>query len=301
LTRISVQVDLSKSQRTRLSASARGCDLVWDGTLDGCDVVFGNPEAIEMRDAADLKWVQLESVGFGEYLEMDWDILGQRMTMTNLAGFFADPVAETALAGILALGRGIDRLVRHQSGSEWVGDPIRTNLGLLKNARVIMLGHGSINLRLAELLAPFHCDFTYFDSTASPQTIERGLPLADILVAAVPDTPATRNLMNGYRLGLLPSHAVLVNLGRGSLVDEVALADALQARKLGGAVLDVTSDEPLPGEHPFWTCPNTILTQHSGGGTTDELDRKIEFFLSNLARYQAGQTLTGRVDLTRGY
>lgn len=301
MTRISVQVDLSREQRARLLAGTENCDLVWDGSLEGCDVVFGNPEASEIAQAEDLRWVQLESVGFGEYLDLDWDTLGERLTLTNLAGFFADPVAETALAGILALGRGIDRLVRHQAATEWVGDPIREGLRLLRNARVVMLGYGAINRRFAELLEPFGCTITHFDSTATHADIEQALPTADILVAAAPDTPATRGLMNGQRLGLLPSHAVFVNLGRGSLVDELALADALRSARLGGAVLDVTGEEPLPVDHPLWTCPNTLLTQHSGGGTDDELNRKIDVFLANLSRYQSGQPLSGTVDMTRGY
>lgn len=301
MTTISVQVELSDAQKVRLTGAIGDCTLVWGGSLERCDVAFGNPEPNDVASADKLRWVQLESVGFGEYLDLDWGVLGRKLTLTNLAGFFADPVAESALAGILALGRGMDRLVRHQAKAQWIGDPIREELRLLKNAHVVMLGHGAINRRLAELLTPFHCKITHFDSTATPEAIERALPTADILVAAVPDTPATRNLMNEHRLGLLPSHAVLVNLGRGSLVDEAALACALNESHLGGAVLDVTNDEPLPADHPFWTCPNTILTQHSGGGTTDELERKIDYFLSNLTRYRASQPLTGTIDLTRGY
>lgn len=301
MTRISVQVALSDAQRQRLVAASGDCSFVWDGSLKGCDVAFGNPEPEDIASADALRWVQLESVGFGEYLNLDWGSLGQSLTLTNLAGFFADPVAETALAGILTLGRGIDRLVRHQAKSEWVGDPIREGLRLLRNAHVVMLGYGAINRRLAELLAPFDCKITHFDSTVAPDSIEQALPTADVLVAAVPDTPATRAFLNNRRLGLLPPHAVFANLGRGSLVDEAALANALQANQLGGAVLDVTNDEPLPADHPFWSCPNTILTQHSGGGTTDELDRKIDYFLSNLTRYRADQPLTGTIDPTRGY
>lgn len=301
MTTISVQVELSDAHKARLVEATSECTLVWDGSLKGCDVAFGNPEPEAIANADALRWVQLESVGFGEYLDLDWDALGERLTLTSLAGFFADPVAETALAGILTLGRGMDRLVRYQAKAEWVGDPIREGLRLLRNAHVVMLGYGAINRRLAELLAPFGCKVTRFDSTATTDAIEQALPTADILVAAVPDTPATRNLMNDRRFGLLPPHAVLINLGRGSLLDEAALANALRANQLGGAVLDVTNDEPLPADHPFWTCPNTILTQHSGGGTTDELDRKIDYFKSNLTRFRADQPLTGTIDLTRGY
>ncbi|UVK46611.1 hypothetical protein BPNPMPFG_002297 [Mesorhizobium sp. AR07] len=91
------------------------------------------------------------------------------------------------------------------------------------------------------------------------------------------------------------------NFGRGSILDEGALADALEQGRLGGAVIDVTRDEPLPAGHRFWACPNIILTQHSGGGTTDELDRKIDVFLANLARFRAGTPLEGIVDFSRGY
>ena len=300
--RISVQIEELDSRRMqRIAESVGDCECLWGGVLEGCEIVFGNPDPKVLARAADTKWVQLESVGFGEYLGLDWSVPERPPTITNLAGFFADPVAETALAGILALGRGLDRLLRHQEQAAWVGDPIRAGLRLLRDANVVMLGNGAINQRLAELLAPFGCGITRFDSSATHWDIEQALPSADIFVAAVPDTPATRGLMNEHRLGLLPPHGVFVNLGRGSLVDEAALARALRTQRLGGAVLDVTKNEPLPGAHPLWTCPNTILTQHSGGGTADEMDRKIDHFLSNLARYRAGQPLTGTIDLGRGY
>jgi phosphoglycerate dehydrogenase-like enzyme len=103
------------------------------------------------------------------------------------------------------------------------------------------------------------------------------------------------------RLALLPKHAVFANFGRGSIVNEASLADALNNGQIGGALLDVTEDEPLPTSHPFWKCRNTILTQHSGGGTADELDKKIDVFLSNFTRFRNGEPLVGIVDMKRGY
>ncbi|WP_071692000.1 D-2-hydroxyacid dehydrogenase [Nioella sediminis] len=301
MTRIALCLDLNGAQIARLRAGIGEAELEETGDLDGCEIAFGNPPPEALAEAGTLKWVQLESVGFGEYADLDWTLLGQRLTLTNLAGFFADPVAETALAGLLALARGVDRLARLQASRTWEGDPIRTRLRLLKGARVVMLGNGAINRRLAELLAPFGCEITALDSSATTADLDALLPTADILVATVPDTPATRGLLSAERLALLPRHAVLANLGRGSLIDEDALADALADGRLAGAVLDVTRDEPLPPDHRFWTCPNILLTQHSGGGTADELDRKIDTFLANLARYRAGQPLQGVVDMTRGY
>ena len=271
--RIALCLDLNGDQIARLRAGIGEAELEETGDLDGCEIAFGNPTPEALTEAEALRWVQLESVGFGEYADLDWPTLGQRLTLTNLAGFFADPVAETALAGLLALARGVDRLARLQAARTWEGDPIRARLRLLQGARVVMLGNGAINRRLAELLAPFGCDVTALNSSATPSDLDALLPTADILVATVPDTPATRGLLSAERLALLPHHAVLANLGRGSLLDEDALASALADGRLAGAVLDVTRDEPLPPDHPFWTCPNILLTQHSGGGTADELDR----------------------------
>lgn len=301
MSRIGLCIDLSAAQIVRLKSIVGQAELVMDGTLRCCDIAFGNPEPQHLAAADSLRWVQLESVGFGEYIDLDWSILGQRLTLTNLAGFFSDPVAETALAGILALGRGVDRLVAHKIAGEWVGDPIRADLRLLKGAHLVMLGYGAINQRLTELLQPFGCEITKVGSNATPEELDALLPTTDVFVSAAPDTLSTRHLMNADRLALLPVNAVFVNLGRGSLVDEAALADALQQGRIAGAVLDVTNSEPLPADHAFWNCPNTILTQHSGGGTADELDRKVDVFTENFARYLRGEALSGVVDMNRGY
>ncbi len=298
---IAVCVDLSPAQTEHLSRQAEGYRLQPGGSLAGCEIAFGNPAPEALAGAESLRWIQLESVGFGEYSGLDWADLGNRLTLTNLAGFFAEPVAETALAGILSLTRGLNRLATLQAERHWVGDPIRTGLRLLGGARVVMLGYGSVNRRLAELLTPFGCKVVPLCSGSTREQLDAALPSADILVAAVPDTPQTRGLLNADRLALLPSKAVIVNLGRGTLVDEAALCDALVRGRLAGAVLDVTQEEPLPSDHPLWTTPNTLLTQHSAGGTMDEMDRKIDVFVDNLMRYRQGRDLLGVADLKRGY
>ena len=106
------------------------------------------------------------------------------------------------------------------------------------------------------------------------------------------------------RFNLMQADAVFVNVGRGSLVDESVLsvlAEYLLSGRLGGAVLDVTEQEPLPCEHPLWQCPHTILTQHTAGGSADELDRKISFFAENLRRYRQGLSLENAINWTRGF
>ena len=266
-----------------------------------CEVALGNPPAAWLAAAPQMRWVQLESVGFGEYVGLDWDALGRRLTLTNLAGFFAEPVAESALAGLLGLYRGVDQLVALRAGRIWLGDDIRPKLRTLRGANVVLFGYGAINRRLAELLAPFGCRITTFDSQWVAAALDAALGAADIVVSVVPHTARTKGVFDRRRLALLPETALFANFGRGSVVDEAALAEALQRGSLAGAVVDVTMDEPLPVGHPFWACPNLILTQHSGGGTADETARKIAIFAANLARYRRGEPLQGVVDFHRGY
>src|SRR5438552_1438785 len=199
--------------------------------------------------------MQLESVGFGEYMGLDWTRPAGRVTVTNLAGFFADPVAETALAGILALYRGIDGLVRFQSERRWVGAPLRIRLRSLKGASVVFVGHGAINRRLAELLAPFGCPITPTTRGSPASILDEALGRADLVVCTAPDTAETRGLFDAPRLARLPATTVFCNFGRGSILDEDALADALEAGRLGGEVIDVIRQEPLPDGHRFWATP----------------------------------------------
>jgi len=308
---IFVCVDLTEWQVARLRhvvgadalhvRDGLGNDAAFDPCFMSCAVAFGNVPPSWLAQSQTLRWIQLESVGFGEYRNLDWQALGRSIAVTNLAGFFAEPVAETALAGILALHRGIDRLVRLQSAGDWQGDRLRKELHTLAGAKVILFGYGSINRRLADLLTPFGCKITPFGRDWTADELDGALSVADIVVCAVPETNATVGLFDAARLSLLKPSVLFVNLGRGSVLVEDALAERLRDGRLGGAVIDVTAHEPLPPEHGFWDCPRLILSQHSGGGTADEIDRKIEVFADNLARYRAGTPLVGLVDFEQGY
>lgn len=308
---IFVSLDLTDAEAARLREVAGGDRVHLAGACSktaelvpsfaACEVAFGNPPPAWLAESETLRWVQLESVGFGEYRDLDWAHLGRRVTVTNLAGFFAEPVAETALAGILALYRGIDRAVRLQAARRWLGDPLRRELRTLAGARVVLFGYGAINRRLAELLQPFGCSLVSFGRDWTAERLDAALAAADVVVSAVPETDATLGVFDGPRLSRIKPGAIFVNLGRGTVVDEGALVERLADGRLGGAAIDVTRDEPLPASHPLWAAPNVILTQHTGGGTADEIGRKIEAFADNLARYRAGRPLVGVVDFQKGF
>ena len=266
-----------------------------------CEVAFGNPPAEWLAAAPGLRWIQLESTGFGEYASLDRIAAEGRPVFTSLAGFFAEPVAETCLAGILALYRGTDTCAHLKETKTWLGEALRPRLRTLAGRRVVLFGFGTINRRVAELLRPFDCDVTAFRSDWKAEELDDALETADIVVCAAPDAPGTRQVFDRERLARMLASALFVNAGRGSVVDEGALAGSLGEGRIGGAVIDVTDEEPLPPGHPFWDCPNLILTQHSGGGTEDEIDRKLQVFTANLERYRSGMPLAGVVDFERGY
>lgn len=272
--------------------------------VDGAEVIFGSPPADAIVASPSLRWLHLGSAGFNKYR----GLAGQHLpfTITNSAGLFGTPVAETAVAGILALLRGVPDFVRLQDARTWEGAATRPGLGKLTGSRVLILGQGSIGGTVRDILQGFGCRVALMGRSApadftTPAELDARLPQADIVVAALPETRATIGLFDAARLALMPAHCVFVNVGRGSLTDEDALRQMLLAGKLGGAVLDVTRHEPLPKDDPLWDTPRTLLTQHSAGGASDENRLLVDRFLENLARYRAGSALLNRVDLARGY
>ena len=265
------------------------------------EVVLGNPPFPWLNRTGNLRWIQLESTGFNEYAPLVDCPDAQKPLITNLASFFAEPVAETCLAGVLALYRGIDQVVSLRESRTWRGDRLRSHIRTLAGARVVLFGYGAINRRLHELLCPFGCTVVVFRRNWKPAVLDRELRKADVVVCACPETPETLRVFNRGRLEEVKSGALFVNVGRGSLVDEEALTEALVRGALGGAVLDVTEREPLPASSRLWDCNNVILSQHSGGGSTDEIDRKLQVFANNLERYRQGKSPVGQVDFRKGY
>ncbi len=268
------------------------------------EVVFGIFPGDQLPAARRLKWIQLISVGIEAYRDLDWGKFGS-IRCTNLRGIYADPMAQTVLAGLLALNRGLDRLVTLQARQDWQKAQLHSRLDLLRRAHVLLLGAGSVNRRLRELLQPFGCTFTVFGRTGGDihtvKDLDAALPRADIVCAALPDTPETRGLLDAGRLARMKPDALFANVGRGSLVDEAALVAAMQAGHLRGAVIDVTRQEPLPADDPLWSCPRTILTQHTSAGSRHVMIDAISFFGTNLELYRTGKPLLNVVDWHRGY
>jgi phosphoglycerate dehydrogenase-like enzyme len=188
-----------------------------------------------------------------------------------------------------------------------MGSTLRPYLSTLHHRKVLIAGAGAIGLTIKQILEGFKCSVAVLGKSSGGADIytyaefDALLPETDIIVSCLPETEETINFFSKKRLALCKTGAVFINVGRGSVVDEQALAEALQTGHLGGSVIDVTQTEPLSDDHPFWNCPNTILTQHTGGGSDDELMQKVFIFLDNFNRYRKGEPLKNIINFEKGY
>ena len=260
------------------------------------DICYGNPPLDWLKETTQLKWLQLNTTGLDQYLGLK----DYTFQFTNLKGYFGLSVAETTVAGILGVYRKIDELARLQTLKQWIGVPLREKLYLLSKKKVLVLGSGAIAQKIKQLLSGFECETTLLDSKTVKQIADY-LPLTDILISTLPETTETKGIISKEYLEMLNSTALFVNVGRGTNVDEQALIEILQAKRIMGAVLDVTEVEPIPNESPLWEMENVLLTQHSSGGWIEESSGKVKLFLENLERFEKGEELLNVVDLEKGY
>jgi phosphoglycerate dehydrogenase-like enzyme len=256
--------------------------------------------------------VQGTAAGTGEQLlgaGADAGLLA-KVAVTSAAGLHAAPLAEFAIFGLLAMAKDSDRLHAHSQRREWAP---RWPMRQLAGSTVAVLGLGGVGREVSRLLGAFGAT-VYGVHRSAPRTPVDGvavevpiadlddvLPQCDAVVATLPGTPETYGLLGTDRLGLLPNHAVVVNVGRGSVIDSQALVSALDSGGLRGAVLDVTEVEPLPSDSALWARPDVILSPHTAALTVDEDERIVDLFASNVRRFVLDQPLLNLVEVDRGY
>jgi glyoxylate/hydroxypyruvate reductase A len=283
----------------------------WRDHLRRAEVAFEfdweRPEELLQR-APRLRWVQATSSGIGPLIE-HLGLAGSPLVITNAAGIHAQPLAEFVLLAALHFAKDMPRLNTWKAERHWERFCGEEVLG----SRMTLIGLGRVGSRIAELSSAIGMTVTGHRRTSGGQAppgvgrvvdaagLDEALPQTDILVIAAPDTPETTNLVDRRRLSLLPAHAVVVNVGRGSIIDEPALIEMLQSGGLRGAALDVFANEPLPADSPLWAMPNVIVSPHSASTVTHENDRLVDIFIENLHRYLDGRPLINLFDHGRKY
>jgi len=284
-----------------------------DAALAGAEVLLRGSIPASVFDhllghAEKLRWVHSVTVGVEKVATPLARSRG--LTVTNARGVFSRPIAEYVVMVILATARRLPQLLELQRDRTW--QPLRGRE--LSELTVGIVGYGSIGQEIARLLAPFgpriiatrrhlqrEADAVPGVELIASDRLTDLLRESDVVVLAVPLTRETEGLIGALELQEMREGAVLVNISRGRLIDEVALRRALEAGWIGGAVLDVFRDEPLPPESPLWSTPNLVVTPHTSWSSGGVVERSLDLFVENLRRYRAGEPLLNVVDLEAGY
>jgi phosphoglycerate dehydrogenase-like enzyme len=278
-----------------------------DPQLLSADIAFGQPEADQVLGIPRLSWIHLSSAGYTSFdsRTMRTTLSGRDARVTTSSAVYAEPCAQHALSLMLAEARQLPQARADQLGAHaWPKLELRGRSVLLRGQKVLLVGYGSIAQRLAELCAPFSFDITALrrrprgDEPLPVRPIgelDRLLASADHVFDLLPANEDTARLFDAGRFAAMKPGAIFYNIGRGSTVDQQALAGALGSGRLRAAYLDVTDPEPLPPAHPLWTTPNCVITPHTAGGHDNEWLRLVEHFLANLRRHDGGQPLIDRV------
>ena len=256
-----------------------------------------------VRRADKLEWLNSIYAGL-DFLPLD--LLAQRgVAVTNGAGINAVTIAEYIVMAMLNVAKNYRSVLRAAERREWLADsPGKRELA---GSRALLLGYGAIGKLVKPRLEALKVDVTVVRRTAGPNTLgpdewRARLGEFDWVICVVPATPETEGLIGAAELAAMKDDAVLLNFARGSVVDQPALVEALQAGTIGHAWLDVTEPEPLPGDHPLWTLPNAQLSMHlSGRAQTQMFQRSAARFVENCKRWVAGEPVEPRFDLERGY
>ena len=272
-----------------------------DNNFLKCEIVFGNIPPDWVKQSSKIRWLQLESTGFAEYSEVKENFLNKDVIITNLKSFFAHQVAQTVMAGIFSFYRGLDIFTLLKKEKKWIGDPIRAKLEILNDKDILFFGKGSINQEIAKYIKLFNCKYSFIDSNSNKSFFTKKLKKAEIVICALPGTTKTKMLFNEKMINCLSKKTILVNVGRGNLINEKHLIKKLKNNDIKGAILDVTAEEPLRKNNPLWSCPNLILTQHTGGGYKDEIMDKVNFFLDNFQRYKKKSKVLNKINPMKGY
>jgi phosphoglycerate dehydrogenase-like enzyme len=321
--RIALQVPLSPAQLQRLRGLSPKIEIDENTKdLSKADIVYTGSAGFDPSEAPDVRWVQLNLVGIESLI--GGPLAKSGVPVANVRGAYATSVAEFAIALLLALGRQLPLCLRLQSTSKWDDSMCGASF---YGKTVAIVGYGSIGRQIARIAHAMGVQILackrdpeirretssfVFPGTGDPEGI---LPVkwfgtnqirnmfqeTDHVVVTLPLTSQTRSLIGADEISVLPSHALIVNVGRGSIVDEEAIANALNARRIAGAALDVFSQEPLAPDSPLWRAPNALITPHIGSYTTEQAACAGEVLIENVRRDLADEPLLNLVNFSAGY
>lgn len=267
----------------------------------------------QLQWARQLKWIHSTAAGVAQLTYPELRESG--ITVTNASGVHSIPIAEHVIGMLLALARRFPDALRYQIKNRWAQQEIwdaKPHPGELHGAVLLLIGFGEVGKEIARRAQTFGMKIQAVTRSGRGESslaekiypateLEAALAQADFVVVAAPETPETQNLIGARQFAVMKSTAFVVNVARGSLIDEAALAAALEQKKIAGAAIDVAAEEPLPPESPLWRCDNIFITPHLAAASEHLWPRQTDLLLQNLELWFAGKELQNKVDFNRGY
>ena len=314
--KIVVGLNLTAEQQRAFRDAAPGCAMEFVGmggitaeNAADAEMVIGNPAADVVPQLKKLRVLQLFSAGNEGHTAAIQAVPGARLY--NASGAFGLTLAEHMIGTLIMLMRKLHLYRDAQAGRGWA------NFGSVRSiwgSRILVLGLGDVGTMFAQRAKAMGAHVIGMKRTPCEKPdcvdelytiddIDEILPTVDAVCMSLPHTSATAGVLSAARIAAMKPGAYVVNVGRGSAIDQAALADALNSEHLGGAALDVTVPEPLPADSPLWTAKNCFITPHVAGGLylAQTEEALIEIILNNLRAFLSGAPLQNEVDLTRGY
>ena len=274
------------------------------------DIIYGFAPSI-VKSSMKLKWLCVPWAGVDSIMAPDY-FANQDCLLTNSAGAYGVSIAEHMIAVSLVMMRRLDQFMAETKNGQWLSPRPQKSL---KDCRITVLGTGDIGTTFAIRARAFEpaaivgvcrsgkSSVTVYDKVLPVTELDSILPETDLLAMSLPATPETKGILSRERLTLLPQGAYIVNVGRGSAIDEEALADNLESGHLAGAALDVFQTEPLPAGHRLWKTKNLLITPHVAGNMTLPYtkDKNVQMFIEDLKNFIQGRPLHYLVDRKLGY
>jgi phosphoglycerate dehydrogenase-like enzyme len=267
----------------------------------------------QLAAAKKLKWIHVTAAGVAQLMRPD--VRANGVIITNSRGIHAIPMAEHTMGLLIALARKFPASMRYQAANHWAQQEIwdmQPRPSELSGTTLLIVGFGAIGSELARRARAFGMrvlavtrsgqgDGSLAERIYPATDLLRALPAADYVVLSAPDTPETNQMIGARELAAMKRTACLVNVARGTLVDETALVAALQRGTIAAAALDVMAQEPLPPENPLWRLENVLITPHTSAVSEQLWPRQTALVIENLERWFSGRELINRVDIARGY
>jgi phosphoglycerate dehydrogenase-like enzyme len=283
-------------------------DSVTETQLETADILAGSVPPDLVRKAKNLKWLHLPSVGVDRHIDTGIYVNADAK-LTNSSGAYGKPISDLVIGYMIALSRDFPYYQRNQEQGIWKR---KAPTKELFDSTICIVGLGDIGMELARKAKVFEMHVVaikrtlvekpeFVDELYTLETFDEVLKKSDFVVLCLAATDETVNLMNAARLTMMKKDAYLINVGRGSLVDQTALYECLANRTIAGAAVDVTVPEPLPSDHPLWKLDNIMITPHYAGSSPSTQDRLYTIFHSELERYLSGQPLKNLIDFSVKY